>query len=57
MLTTCARAHRVAPVLKQEIDAGNIKLKAIVNTHQYVLILSIASRAALRSETATAPRY
>lgn len=27
---------RVAPVLKSQIEAGNINLKAIVNTHQYV---------------------
>lgn len=30
-----AHVEEVAPVLKQEIDAGNIKLKAIVNTHHH----------------------
>ncbi|KAL8363915.1 hypothetical protein RB601_009596 [Gaeumannomyces tritici] len=30
-----AHVEEVAPVLKQEMDAGNIKLKAIVNTHHH----------------------
>jgi hypothetical protein len=28
---------RVAPVLKEQIQAGKINLRAIINTHQYVL--------------------
>lgn len=28
---------RVAPILKKAIDAGEINLTAIVNTHQFVL--------------------
>jgi len=32
---------RVAPVLKEQINAGKINLTAIVNTHQYAASLRI----------------